>query len=128
MRDWEPVYIFSTNKKPFALKEVTSNFWQISNTFSQAENHKACFPVALPEKAISINPVITNVTFDPFGGSGSTLIACEKTKRQCFMMELDPKYVDVIVKRWQDFTGSTAILESTGEPFPEKELKAIRVA
>jgi DNA modification methylase len=55
---------------------------------------------------------------DLFGGSGTTLIACEKTFRYCRMMELDPRYCDVIVKRWQQFTGKTATLEATGEPFP----------
>jgi DNA modification methylase len=47
---------------------------------------------------------------DLFGGSGSTLIACEETNKNCFMMELDPKYCDVIVKRWEDFTGKKAVL------------------
>ena len=54
---------------------------------------------------------------DLFGGSGSTLIACEKTARDCRMMELDPKYCDVIIQRWQKFTGQTATLEATGQPF-----------
>lgn len=57
--------------------------------------------------------------YDGFGGSGSTIIACEKTKRDCFMMEIDFKYCDVIVKRWQDFTGKEAILESTNKLFNE---------
>jgi DNA modification methylase len=57
------------------------------------------------------------VVADLFGGSGSTLIACEKTSRDCRMMELDPKYCDVIIKRWQDFTGKQATLEATGETF-----------
>ena len=56
---------------------------------------------------------------DLFGGSGSTLIACEKTNRDCCMMELDPKYCDVIIKRWQDFTGQQAIHEETGKTFDE---------
>ena len=51
------------------------------------------------------------------GGSGSTLIACEKTARVSLVMELDPKYCDVIIKRWQAFTGKKAILERTGEEF-----------
>lgn len=59
-----------------------------------------------------------SVVLDLFGGSGSTLIACEKTGRQARLMELDPRYCDVIVKRWQQFTGKTAKLESTGAPFP----------
>jgi len=61
------------------------------------------------------------VVLDLFGGSGSTLIACEKTSRHCRMMELDPAYCDVIVKRWQQFTGKTATLEGTGEPFQAEE-------
>lgn len=55
--------------------------------------------------------------FDGFGGSGSTLVACEKTNRVCYMMELDTHYCDVIVNRWQNFTGKEAILESTGEAY-----------
>ena len=56
---------------------------------------------------------------DLFGGSGSTLIACEKTGRQARLMELDPIYVDVIVRRWQNFTGQRAIHAETGAPFPD---------
>lgn len=54
---------------------------------------------------------------DLFGGSGSTLIACERTGRECFMMELSPQYCDVIIQRWQDLTGKEATLERTGETF-----------
>lgn len=56
--------------------------------------------------------------FDGFLGSGSTLIACEKTGRICYAMELSPQYVDVAVTRWQNYTGQRATLESTGAPFP----------
>ena len=59
------------------------------------------------------------LVLDLFGGSGSTLIACEKTNRQARLMELDPKYCDVIVKRWQDFTGKEAVLESSKQSFNE---------
>ena len=55
---------------------------------------------------------------DPFSGSGTTIIAAEQTGRACYAMELSPQYVDVAVRRWQAFTGKTATLESTGEPFP----------
>ena len=58
-----------------------------------------------------------DVVVDLFGGSGSTLIACEKTGRHARLMELDPKYCDVIVQRCQEFTGQTATLESNGNPF-----------
>jgi DNA modification methylase len=54
---------------------------------------------------------------DLFGGSGSTLIACEKTNRKAYLMELDPKYCDVIINRWQTLTGKEAVLESTGDKF-----------
>ena len=50
-----------------------------------------------------------DIVIDPFGGSGSTLIACEKTNRICYMMELDPKYCDVIIKRWEEYTGQKAV-------------------
>ena len=50
-----------------------------------------------------------DIVLDLFGGSGSTLIAAEKLNRKCYMMELDPKYVDVIIKRWEDYTGQSAV-------------------
>jgi DNA modification methylase len=66
-----------------------------------------------------------STVLDLFGGSGSTLIACEKTARDCRMMELDPKYCDVIVKRWQDFTGQEATLDGTDETFAALTSKRI---
>ena len=62
-------------------------------------------------------PQRPQIVLDLFGGSGSTLIACEKTGRHARLMELDPKYCDVIIKRWQDFTGKEAVLESSGDKF-----------
>lgn len=76
-------------------------------------------PVELIENAILNSTCGDMLVADMFLGSGSTLIACEKTGRICYGMELDPAYVDVIVKRWQDFTGKQATLESTGESFAE---------
>ena len=51
-----------------------------------------------------------NIVVDIFGGSGSTLIACEQLNRKCYMMELDPHYIDVIIQRWENFTGEKAVL------------------
>lgn len=68
--------------------------------------HPTQKPVALAMKAI-LNHSVGRI-LDLFGGSGSTLIACEKTNRICYMMELDPKYCDVIIKRWEDYTGQKA--------------------
>ena len=118
MRDWEPIYILSTNKQPVAVGEVTSNFWEVSNRGAQTENHKACFPVELPERGIRIVKSNTGVIFDPFGGSGTTMIAAEKNGRHSRLMELDPKYCDVIITRWQDFTGKQAV-HKTGKSFAE---------
>ena len=79
--------------------------------------HPTTKPVELIERAILNSSNSGVVLFEPFGGSGSCLIACEKTGRINNSMELDPKYVDVIVKRWQEFVGKDATLESTGETF-----------
>jgi len=76
-------------------------------------------PVNLMEYQITNNTRGADVVLDSFGGSGSTLIACEKSGRQARLMEFDPKYVDVIVKRWQDFTGLIAVNEKTGKTFNE---------
>jgi len=119
MRDWEPIYVFSTNKQNLNLKNVTSNLWAINNTDSQQENHKACFPVALPEKGISLVNKNTGVIFEPFCGSGTTIIASEKTNRKCYGMELDEHYCDVIIERWQKFTGKKAVLESNNKTYEE---------
>jgi len=72
--------------------------------------HTTPKPVALVEKAITNSSKGGDVILDLFGGSGSTMIACEKIGRHARLMELDPKYCDVIVKRWEDFTGKKAVL------------------
>jgi DNA modification methylase len=90
---------------------------QRNNEFSSV--HAATFPLHLPEWAIETFTKKKAVVSDAFGGTGTTIIACEKTGRQARLMELDPKYCDVIVKRWQDFTGKKAIHESSGKTFDE---------
>jgi len=79
--------------------------------------HPTMKPVTLISNALENSSKAGDSILDLFGGSGSTLIACEKTARDCRMMELDPKYCDVIIQRWQNFTGQTATLEATGHPF-----------
>jgi DNA modification methylase len=74
------------------------------------EGHTTPKPVALVEKAITNSSKGGDIVIDLFGGSGSTMIAAEKTGRCSRLMELDPKYCDVIVKRWEDFTGKKAVL------------------
>ena len=76
-------------------------------------------PVALVERAIRNSSKSRDIVLDPFGGSGSTLIACEKAGRQARLVELDPRYCDVIVRRWQAWTGERAMLEGDGRSFEE---------
>jgi DNA modification methylase len=79
--------------------------------------HPTMKPVALVERAIRNSSKTRDIVLDPFGGSGSTLIACEKTGRQGRLIELDPRYCDVIVARWQEWTGEAAVLEGDGRTF-----------
>jgi len=86
---------------------------------SRNGEHPTMKPVALFEYQLLNNTKGGDQVLDSFGGSGTTLIAAEKNGRVARLMELDPKYCDVIVKRWQDFTGKIAIHAETGEPFAE---------
>jgi DNA modification methylase len=81
--------------------------------------HPTMKPVALVERAIRNSSKSRDVVLDTFGGSGSTLIACQKAGRQARLIELDPRYVDVIVRRWQEFTGGTAILDGEARSYDE---------
>jgi len=94
-----------------------SDVWYNSRGATGEYVHPTQKPVELVEKAINNSSKGQDVVIDVFGGSGSTLVACEKTARDCRMMELDPKYCDLIITRWQNFTGQTATLEATGQPF-----------
>lgn len=73
-----------------------------------AEVHKAVFPVELPSKIITLNSRCKSV-LDLFGGTGTTLIACEQLGRKCFTMEIDHKYCDIIIQRWENLTGQKAV-------------------
>lgn len=86
--------------------------------------HPTMKPVDMIQYQVENSSLPGQIVLDLFGGSGTTLIACEKTGRINRSMELDPKYCDVIVRRWQQFTGKTAVLESTGQPFPADLEKA----
>jgi hypothetical protein len=85
----------------------------------EALGHAAAYPVGLPEFFIKAYTDKGDTVFDPFMGSGSTLMAAERTGRRGFGTELSPIYCDVIVKRWQDFTGKQATLESDGRTFAD---------
>jgi DNA modification methylase len=83
------------------------------------ELHPTIKPVQLIADAILDCTARRDIVLDPFLGSGTTTIAAERTGRACYGMEIDPHYVDVVVRRWQAFTGQVAIHESTGKPFTE---------
>lgn len=82
--------------------------------------HPTMKPVELVERAMRNSSRPGNVVLDPFGGSGTTLIAAEKSGRLARLVELDPKYVDVIVRRWQEWTGKQATRESDGALFDDQ--------
>ena len=91
--------------------------WRIQRKIGKDEDHATKKPIELCERGIRHGSKYKDKVLDLFGGSGSTLIASEKNNRYCYMMELDPKYCDVIIKRWQGFTGKEAILEATSESY-----------
>jgi DNA modification methylase len=85
----------------------------------QAEGHATPKPVALCERAVKTSCPMGGVVIDLFGGSGSTLIAAENTGRRCYAMEIQERFADVIVRRWQNLTGKQAVRESDGRLFDE---------
>lgn len=107
-----------------------ANFRSVVRQFTKASEkknrvHPTQKPVALMEWIIKRFNLSAKTIADYFGGSGSTLIAAEKHGIQGFIMEFDPKFADVIIKRWQDFTGQEATLEATGETFNALATKRI---
>ena len=126
-RQYEPIL--------YGWKEGTDHFWcgardQGDVWFikkpSVNDLHPTMKPVELVERAIRNSSKGRDTVLDPFGGSGTTMIACEKAGRQARLIELDPKYCDVIVARWQEFTGKQARHAESGRAFadcrqPEQE-------
>lgn len=97
------LYYSSWEKKKNDPSEF--DIWEINTDNSQDYQHGTQKPVMLPARAIQYSIRGGNLVLDLFGGSGTTLIACEQLNRICYMMELDPRYVDVIIKRWENLTG-----------------------
>lgn len=104
-----------------------TTLWNIPSRDQDAATvHGTQKPVECMRRPILNNSNPGQAVYEPFMGSGTTLIAAETTGRVCFGVELNPAYVDVAVTRWQDFTGERAVLESTGQAFDE--IKAERLA
>jgi DNA modification methylase len=125
-RQYEPIL--------YGWKEGTDHFWcgardqgdvwfikkPVSNDL-----HPTMKPVELVERALRNSSKTRDTVLDPFGGSGTTMIACERTGRQARLIELEPRYCDVVIRRWQEHTGQLATLEADGRLF--KELAAERL-
>ena len=128
-RQYEPIL--------YGWKEGTDHFWcgardqgdvwlvkkPVSNDL-----HPTMKPVELVERAIRNSSKSRDTVFDPFGGSGSTMIACERAERQARLLELEPRYCDVIVRRFQEFSGKTATLEADGREFADVAAERLGVA
>jgi DNA modification methylase len=94
------------------------DLWQYDKP-ARNDMHPTQKPVALIERAIRNSSKSRDIVLDPFGGSGSALIACEKAGRQARLVELDPRYCDVIIRRFQDYAGKAAILDGDGRSVDE---------
>ena len=115
----EPILFgWADTHKFYGDGEFSQSVWEIPKP-QKSDLHPTMKPIALIENALCNSSKVQDLILDLFGGSGSTLIACEKTGRVCRMMELSPRYVDVIVRRWQDFTGKEATLEASGKTFAQ---------
>jgi DNA modification methylase len=128
-RQYEPIL--------YGWKEGSDHFWcgardqgdvwfvkkPVSNDL-----HPTMKPVELVERAIRNSSKSRDTVLDPFGGSGSTLIGCEKAGRQARLIELEPKYCDVIVRRYQEFSGKEATLEADGRRFADLAAERLGVA
>ena len=133
----ELIFVFKIGNKPHRNNiqlgqygRYRTNVWNYRrvNSLSQATDegnlsrlHPTIKPVELVADAILDCTARKDIVLDPFLGSGTTLIAAQRTGRICYGMELDPHYVDTIVRRWQSFTGEMAVQESTGQTFNEIE-------
>lgn len=112
MSRYEPIVYGWFNDHKFYGGRSNFDIWHIDRT-AKNDLHPTMKPVALCANAISNSSVADDIILDLFGGSGSTLIACEQTNRICYMMELDPKYCDVIRKRYAKFIGKEDVWEQT---------------
>ncbi len=116
--------VYMASKGPVELGAATTmpdelqmDVWDVCQFSAGGHDHPAAFPVKLAALGTGVLTATGEVILDPFLGSGTTLIAAEQTGRICYGMEIDAKYTDVIVLRWQALTGREATLEATGQTF-----------
>src|SRR3990167_1229437 len=103
------------HRPPFYGPRNQTTLWAVGRETSK--EHPTAKPVALWKPPIENHTKAGEIMYEPFSGSGSQIIAAEQTARRCYAMELSPQYVDVAVRRWQDYTGQKAIHATTGKPF-----------
>lgn len=109
------------------------NVWDYQNSWARSPKskqslHPTVKPVALVADAIRDCTNEHDIVLDPFGGAGTTLIAAERTRRRARLIEIDPAYVDVTVRRWQHLTGKVAVHAATGEPFGQRSTAKLESA
>lgn len=109
MSKYEPIVYGWIDEHNFYGEKAEYDIWQIPRT-KHNDLHPTMKPLDLVERAIKNSSRTGDKVLDLFGGSGSTLIACEQLKRINYSMELEPKYVDVIIDRWEEYTGEKAVL------------------
>jgi len=117
-RQYEPVL--------YGWKEGTDHFW--CGARDQGDVWFIKKPVELVDRALRNSTKSRDTVLDPFGGSGTTLIACERAGRQARLIEMEPRYCDVIIRRWQEYSGKQAVLESDGRPFKDLAVERLHLA
>ncbi len=116
----EPCWYAVRNKGNWTGDRKQTTLWNISSRDQDADTeHSTQKPVECMRRPILNNSEPGQAIYEPFLGSGTTLIASESTGRSCLAMELEPRYVDVAIRRWQAFTGKIATLQADGRPFAE---------
>lgn len=122
----EPCWYAVRNEGHWAGDRKQSTLWQIPNMHrvqgnvdDGKTNHSTQKPVECMRRPMENNSNPGQAVYDPFVGSGTSIIAAEQTGRSCYAVELNPLYVDLTIKRWQSFTGKTAVLSSTNQTFAE---------
>jgi site-specific DNA-methyltransferase (adenine-specific) len=114
--------IFAVKGSPFHTEDRTkTTVWDFGGYDKSKNQHPTQKPTFLAKEALGNSSLPGQIVLDLFGGSGSTLIAAEEVHRHARLMELDPAYVDCIVKRWEDFTGNTAICQPSDSHFTQPE-------
>jgi len=110
VKELDLVGLFGTEKRAYFNKKTMkgiTNYWRVGTNKSQIDELLACFPIELPERGIILTTNSGDIVLEPFLGSGTTLIACERLGRKCRAVEISPAYVAVAIQRWVDVTGGT---------------------